>query len=64
MVDLQFFEPKDLPELNYELDEIQAQFSALPKQALERIEARNQNDDFFAIQLRFSMTKRWLAFVS
>jgi len=48
MVDLQFFEPKDLPELNYELDEIQAQFSALPKQALERIEARNQNDDFFA----------------
>lgn len=48
MVDLQFFEPKDLPELNYELDEIQAQFSALPQQALERIEARNQNDDFFA----------------
>ena len=48
MVDLQFFEPKDLPELNYVLDEIQAQFSALPKQALERIEARNQNDDFFA----------------
>lgn len=48
MVDLQFFEPKDLPELNYKLEEIQAQFSALPQQALERIEARNQNDDFFA----------------
>lgn len=48
MVDLQFFKTKDLSELNYELDEIQAQFSALPNQALERIEARNQNDDFFA----------------
>lgn len=48
MVDLQFFKPKDLSELNYELDEIQTQFSALPNQALERIEARNQNDDFFA----------------
>lgn len=48
MVELQFYKPKDLSELNYELDEIQAQFSALPKQALERIEARNQNDDFFA----------------
>ncbi|MGO4708796.1 GNAT family N-acetyltransferase [Chryseobacterium sp. 2TAF14] len=48
MVELQFFTPKDLSELNYELDEIQAQFSALPKQALERIEARNLNEDFFA----------------
>ncbi|MBD3904858.1 GNAT family N-acetyltransferase [Chryseobacterium sp. Ch-15] len=48
MVELNFFKPKDLSELNYKLDEIQAQFSALPKQALERIEARNQNDDFFA----------------
>lgn len=48
MVELKFFEPKDLSELDYELDEIQSQFSALPKQALERIEARNQNEDFFA----------------
>ncbi|KFF00058.1 GNAT family acetyltransferase [Chryseobacterium formosense] len=48
MVELKFFEPKNLSELDYELDEIQSQFSALPKQALERIEARNQNEDFFA----------------
>lgn len=48
MIELQFFKTKDLADLNYELDEIQAQFSALPKQALERIEARNQNNDFFA----------------
>ncbi|MFL9835470.1 GNAT family N-acetyltransferase [Chryseobacterium terrae] len=48
MVELKFFEPEDLSDLNYKLDEIQAQYSALPKQALERIEARNQNDDFFA----------------
>ncbi|MGD1320469.1 GNAT family N-acetyltransferase [Chryseobacterium sp. 2R14A] len=48
MVELKFFEPKDLSELDYELDEIQSQFSALPKQALERIESRNQNEDFFA----------------
>jgi len=48
MVELKFFETKDLPELDYQLDEIQAQFSALPKLALERIEARNQKDDFFA----------------
>lgn len=48
MVNLQFFKPKDLSELNYKLDEIQAQFSSLPNQALERIEIRNQNDDFFA----------------
>lgn len=48
MVNLQFFKTKDLSELNYELDEIQAQFSSLPNQALKRIEIRNQNDDFFA----------------
>jgi len=48
MVELKFFKPKDLSELDYELNEIQSQFSALPKQALERIEARNQNEDFFA----------------
>ncbi|MFC7346349.1 GNAT family N-acetyltransferase [Chryseobacterium zhengzhouense] len=48
MVELKFFEPKDLSELDYELDDIQSQYSALPKQALERIEARNQNEDFFA----------------
>lgn len=48
MVELKFFEPENLPELDYQLDEIQAQYSSLPKQALERIEARNQNDDFFA----------------
>ncbi|MFY1047781.1 GNAT family N-acetyltransferase [Chryseobacterium sp. GP-SGM7] len=48
MVELQFFEPKHLSELTYSLDEIQAQYSSLPKQALERIESRNQNDDFFA----------------
>ena len=48
MVELKFFEPENLPELNYQLDEIQAQYSSLPKQALERIEVRNQNDDFFA----------------
>lgn len=48
MVELKFFEPKDISELDYELDDIQSQYSALPKQALERIEARNQNEDFFA----------------
>jgi ribosomal protein S18 acetylase RimI-like enzyme len=48
MVELKFFEPKDLSELDYELDDTQSQYSALPKQALERIEARNQNEDFFA----------------
>lgn len=48
MVELKFFEPENLSELDYQLDEIQAQYSSLPKQALERIEARNQNDDFFA----------------
>ncbi|MCD1118503.1 GNAT family N-acetyltransferase [Chryseobacterium turcicum] len=48
MVNLQFFKTKDLSELNYELDKIQAQFSSLPNQALKRIEIRNQNDDFFA----------------
>lgn len=62
MVDLQFFEPKDLPELNYELDEIQAQFSALPKQALERIEARNQNDDFFAYPITIFYDERVAGF--
>lgn len=48
MVELKFFEPENLSDLGYKLDEIQAQYSALPKQALERIEARNQNEDFFA----------------
>lgn len=62
MVDLQFFEPKDLPELNYELDEIQAQFSALPKQALERIEARNQNDDFFAYPITIFYDEKVVGF--
>ena len=48
MIKLKFYEPEDFPELDYELDEIQAQYTATPKQALEKIEVRNQNEDFFA----------------
>lgn len=48
MIELKFYEPEDLAELNYVLDEIQSQFTATAKQALERIEERNQNEDFFA----------------
>lgn len=48
MIELKFFEPENLPELDYGLDEIQAQFSSTPKQALERIEERNLAEDFFA----------------
>lgn len=62
MVKLQFFKTKDLSELNYELDEIQAQFSALPNQALERIEARNQNDDFFAYPITIFFDEKAVGF--
>lgn len=62
MVNLQFFKTKDLSELNYELDEIQAQFSSLPNQALERIEIRNQNDDFFAYPITIFYDEKAVGF--
>lgn len=48
MVTLKFYQPDDLPELDFHLNRIQSHYSALPKLALERIEERNQNEDFFA----------------
>jgi len=48
MINLKFYEPEDLPDLDYTLDDIQLQFTVTAKQALEKIEARNQNEDFFA----------------
>jgi RimJ/RimL family protein N-acetyltransferase len=48
MISLKFYETEDFGELNYTLDGIQSQFSATPEQALEKIEERNQKDDFFA----------------
>ena len=47
MVSLNFYKPEDFSELDFDLNEIQSHYSALPKLALERIEERNQNDDFF-----------------
>ncbi|MCU7612927.1 GNAT family N-acetyltransferase [Chryseobacterium sp. GMJ5] len=48
MINLKFYKPDHLPELDYALDDIQSQFTATAKQALEKIEERNLNDDFFA----------------
>jgi len=48
MTGLKFYQPEDLPELDYVLDEIQSQFTATAKQSLEKIEERNQKEDFFA----------------
>ena len=48
MTHLQFYKPEDFPELDYVLDDIQAQYTATAKQSLEKIEERNQNEDFFA----------------
>ncbi|MCY0977915.1 GNAT family N-acetyltransferase [Chryseobacterium wangxinyae] len=48
MTELKFYQPEDLPELDYVLDEIQSQYTATAKQALEKIEERNQKEDFFA----------------
>lgn len=48
MINLKFYRQEDLSDLDYALDEAQAQFTATTKQALEKIEERNQKDDFFA----------------
>lgn len=48
MTELKFYQPEDLSELDYVLDEIQTQFTATAKQSLVKIEERNQNGDFFA----------------
>ena len=48
MTELKFYQPEDLSELDYVLDDIQLQYTATPKQALEKIEERNQKGDFFA----------------
>jgi len=48
MTELKFYQPEDLSELDYVLDETQLQYTATPKQALEKIEERNQKSDFFA----------------
>lgn len=48
MTELKFYQPEDLPELDYVLDDIQSQYTATAKQSLERIEERNHKGDFFA----------------
>ncbi|MDQ0595480.1 RimJ/RimL family protein N-acetyltransferase [Chryseobacterium ginsenosidimutans] len=48
MISLKFYEPENFPELDYILDNIQSQYTATAKQSLEKIEERNQNEDFFA----------------
>lgn len=48
MTELKFYQPEDLSELDYVLDEIQSQFTATAKQTIVKIEDRNQSGDFFA----------------
>lgn len=48
MTELKFYQPEDLSELDYVLDDIQSQYTAAAKQSLEKIEERNQRGDFFA----------------
>jgi RimJ/RimL family protein N-acetyltransferase len=48
MTELKFYQPEDLPELDYVLDDIQSQYTATAMQSLEKIEERNQKEDFFA----------------
>jgi GNAT superfamily N-acetyltransferase len=48
MTELKFYQPEDLSELDYILDDIQSQYTATAKQSLEKIEERNQRGDFFA----------------
>jgi RimJ/RimL family protein N-acetyltransferase len=40
MIELRFYRPQDFAEINYILSEEQLQFTALPKNALERIKER------------------------
>ncbi|MCW3162431.1 GNAT family N-acetyltransferase [Chryseobacterium oryctis] len=46
MVSLRFFKHDDFPELNYVLDEIQAQYTSTAEFALQRIKDRNTNQEF------------------
>lgn len=62
MITLQFYEPEDLAELNYILDDIQMQFTATVKQALERIEERNQHEDFFAYPITVFLGEKAVGF--
>lgn len=48
MTELKFYQSEDLSELDYILDDIQSQYTAIAKQSLEKIEERNQKGDFFA----------------
>ncbi|WP_228388261.1 hypothetical protein [Chryseobacterium sp. CBo1] len=65
MVELKFFAPKDHSELDYKLDEIQSQFSALPKQALEKkLNPETRMKIFSLILLLFFMMKKLQVFVS
>ncbi|WP_412850419.1 GNAT family N-acetyltransferase [Chryseobacterium sp. PMSZPI] len=46
MVNLEFFNPEDLSELNYALDENQLRFTAAVEQALHNIRDRKDHDAF------------------
>lgn len=46
MIRLAFFEPKDIVEVGYDLDENQSRFTATARQALQNIEEREDNDAF------------------
>lgn len=46
MIHLKFFTPEDLPGVSYALDENQLRFTASAEQALQSIEAREDDDAF------------------
>ncbi|MDQ1095021.1 MULTISPECIES: GNAT family N-acetyltransferase [Chryseobacterium] len=46
MVSLRFFQPEDLSELSYSLDEVQDKNTSLAAKALERIRHRNTGEEF------------------
>ncbi|WP_100076763.1 GNAT family N-acetyltransferase [Chryseobacterium camelliae] len=46
MVSLRFFQPEDLAELSYSLDEVQAGNTSLAAKALERFRQRNTGKEF------------------
>lgn len=62
MISLKFYEPENFPELDYILDDIQSQYTATAKQSLEKIEERNQKEDFFAYPITIFQNEKVAGF--
>ncbi|WP_417429030.1 GNAT family N-acetyltransferase [Halpernia sp.] len=62
MIFLKFYKPKDFEDLNYNLSELQMEFTATLNLVLERIKERELNSDFFSQPISIFLDEKPVGF--